>query len=60
MGPPDQMKKVVEWLGTDDLLMFATDYPHMHIDDLSQFLGVLPETMRGKVMSETARAWYGL
>ena len=59
-GPPEQMAKVVEWLGTEDVLMFATDYPHMHDDDISAFLEVLPQSMRSKVMSETARDWYRL
>jgi len=60
-GPPDAMKKVVEWLGAEDILMFATDYPHLHDDDLKTFLDILPsDTMRANVMSETARAWYRL
>lgn len=59
-GSPAQMKKIIEWLGTDDLLMFATDYPHRHDDDIAEFLSVLPESMRPKVMAETARAWYRL
>jgi len=59
-GPPAAMKHVVEWLGTEDILMFATDYPHGHNTDISALLGVMPESMRPKVMSESARAWYRL
>lgn len=59
-GPPEHMAKIVEWLGTDDLLMFGTDYPHRHDDDIAAFLDVLPESMRANVMSETARRWYRL
>ena len=59
-GPPEQMAKVIEWFGTEDILMFATDYPHMHDDDVAAFLQVLPDSMRPKVMAETARAWYRL
>jgi hypothetical protein len=59
-GPPAQMAKIIEWLGSDDLLMFATDYPHRHDDDIAEFLTVLPESMRANVMSETARRWYRL
>lgn len=60
MGPPDQMKKIVEWLGTDDILMFATDYPHLHVGDLAELLAIMPETMRTNMMSESARRWYRL
>lgn len=59
-GPPEQMSKVIEWLGTEDILMFATDYPHMHDDDIAELLQILPQSMRPKMMAETARAWYRL
>jgi len=59
-GPPEQMEKLVGWLHTEDILMFATDYPHMHDDDIPALLDVLPEPMRSNVMSETARSWYRL
>lgn len=59
-GPPEQMTKILEWLGTDDLLMFATDYPHRHDDDLAEFLGLLSDSAKAKVMAGTAREWYRL
>lgn len=59
-GPPQHMTKILEWLGTDDFLMFGTDYPHRHDSDLVEFLGLLPESTRANVMSETARRWYRL
>jgi predicted TIM-barrel fold metal-dependent hydrolase len=59
-GPPASMRTVIEWLGTEDILMFATDYPHRHDDDVRALLDVMPESMRPMVMSETARAWYRL
>jgi predicted TIM-barrel fold metal-dependent hydrolase len=40
--------------------MFATDYPHLHDDDMDDLLAVMPESMRANVMSETARRWYRL
>jgi predicted TIM-barrel fold metal-dependent hydrolase len=60
MGPPQHMKKIIEWLESDDILMFASDYPHLHDDDIDALLQVMPETMRANVMSETARRWYRL
>jgi predicted TIM-barrel fold metal-dependent hydrolase len=56
----DALAPVVGWLGSDELLMFATDYPHWHGDDLAVLLGALPEALQPKVMSENARQWYRL
>jgi predicted TIM-barrel fold metal-dependent hydrolase len=57
---PDEFARVVGWLGSEELLLFASDYPHAHDDDLGLLLASLPETMRPKVMAENARAWYRL
>jgi uncharacterized protein len=56
----DELARVIRWLGSDSLLMFATDYPHMHDDDLSVLLAAVPEESRGKLMAENARDWYRL
>jgi predicted TIM-barrel fold metal-dependent hydrolase len=58
MGPPEQMKRLLGWLGTEDLLMYASDYPHLHTDDLTTLLGLMSPTMQANVMAETARNWY--
>jgi predicted TIM-barrel fold metal-dependent hydrolase len=57
---PEQLARVIGWLRSEDLLMFATDYPHLHDDDLSVLLEAMPETMRAKTMAENAREWYRL
>jgi len=59
-GPPDLLKKAVGWLGTDDFLMFATDYPHGYDDDIPALLSALPEHVRANMMADTARHWYRL
>jgi len=59
-GPISDLANVIEWLGSDELLMFATDYPHFHDDDLSVLLNATPQHMHAKLMSENARAWYRL
>ena len=35
-GPPQEMAKIIRWMDTEDILMFATDYPHMHNDERSR------------------------
>lgn len=59
-GPQEQMARIVEWMRSEDLLMFATDYPHHHDDSVASLLEVVPESMRPKIMSESARSWYRL
>ena len=46
--------------GLDDILMFATDYPHWDFDSPAQALGRLPEAWRDKVAAENARRLYEL
>jgi predicted TIM-barrel fold metal-dependent hydrolase len=59
-GPPEELARTVGWLRSEDLLMFATDYPHMHGDDVPGLLAAVPETMRSRLMAESARDWYRL
>jgi uncharacterized protein len=58
---PKHLGQIVDQLGSDDLLLFATDYPHWHDDEPA---GVLPLNLSpertAKIMSENARSWYRL
>ncbi|MGY3567714.1 amidohydrolase family protein [Sinomonas sp. RB5] len=60
LGPREHSERIIEWLGSEDMLMFATDYPHRHDDRIEELLEIVPETMRPKLMSENARNWYRL
>lgn len=60
LGPSDELGCVIEWLESDDLLMFGSDYPHFHDDDLASLLGAMPTAMQAKTMADNARAWYRL
>jgi predicted TIM-barrel fold metal-dependent hydrolase len=63
-GPPNpkHLRQIVDQLGSDDLLLYATDYPHWHADDDPG--GGLPIELSperaAKIMSENARVWYRL
>ena len=60
-APPtaEQMVKVVDQLGSEDLLMYTSDYPHVHLYDADQtLLDHLPQSMQNKIRSETARRLY--
>ncbi|HEY7196239.1 MAG TPA: amidohydrolase family protein [Gaiellaceae bacterium] len=57
----DQLWAVLEATpGLDEMLMFATDYPHWDFDEPSQVARRLPPAWRDGVMSENARTFYRL
>jgi predicted TIM-barrel fold metal-dependent hydrolase len=56
----EELAPIVEWMGSDEMLLYATDYPHAHDDDIAVLLGALSEQARPRVMSENAREWYRL
>lgn len=61
-APPDprHLLEVIDQLGSDDLLLYASDYPHLHHADPLAFLGGLPPSLARKIGSENARTWYRL
>jgi len=59
-GPPEQLAEIVDELGSDGLLMFATDYPHAHEQDVDTLLGVLDGPARAKLLGGNARELYRL
>jgi len=58
-APPDprHLVQLIEQLGSDELLMYASDYPHWHEDSLP---AELPEATRRKILHDNARAFYQL
>ncbi|WP_433046016.1 amidohydrolase family protein [Dactylosporangium sp. CS-033363] len=59
-GPVEMVAQCLEWLGSDDVLMHATDYPHGYDERAADLFAALPETMKPRTMAENARGWYRL
>jgi predicted TIM-barrel fold metal-dependent hydrolase len=62
-APPDprHLLQVIDQLGSDELLLFSTDYPHWHFDSSAEALPPgLPDDLARKVLAENARALYRL
>lgn len=56
-----QLLEVVEQLGSDDMLMYASHYPRVHAaDPETTLLRHLPAGVARKIKSDNARALYGL
>ncbi|MFR9804086.1 amidohydrolase family protein [Pseudonocardia sp. RS010] len=59
--PAAEMARIVGWLGSDEMLLYASDYPHGHGDGgTAELLGVLSPEARTKLMADNARAHYRL
>jgi len=60
---PERKEQLVELMeafgGMDELLLFATDYPHWDADDPQYIARRLPESWLPKVFYENARRFYG-
>jgi predicted TIM-barrel fold metal-dependent hydrolase len=58
---PEMFGQLLEQLGMDDHLLFATDYPHWDFDAPDMALpAALPVALRRNIMAENARAFYRL
>lgn len=58
---PGLLLDVIDQLGSDELLLFASDYPHGHVSQPAESLMPdLPDALARKVWGENARAWYRL
>lgn len=49
----------LRWMWADEVLLFASDYPHWDWDEPSTFLTGIDPALRRKIMVENARAFYG-
>jgi predicted TIM-barrel fold metal-dependent hydrolase len=61
--PPSakQLLEVVDQLGSDDMLMYGSDYPHQHaFDPETELLPHLSDGLRRKILRENARSLYRL
>jgi predicted TIM-barrel fold metal-dependent hydrolase len=60
-GDARSLLQVVDQLGSEDMLLYATDYPHQHATDPeAALLRHLPPGVAQKIRSDNARTWYRL
>jgi len=57
---PDQWMKLIDLMGSDEYLIFSTDYPHFDFDDPNASIPrLLPEVLREKIFWKNGAAFYG-
>ena len=59
-GPPraEDLLRVIEHMGSDDLLLFSTDYPHWQFDGDEALPAALPPSLARRIMLDNPRATY--
>ncbi|HEX3347736.1 MAG TPA: amidohydrolase family protein [Acetobacteraceae bacterium] len=59
-APPDadSMCRVIEQIGSDEMLLFSTDYPHWHFDGVDAFPDGISPTLRRRMLVENPLATY--
>jgi predicted TIM-barrel fold metal-dependent hydrolase len=55
---PTALERILDQIGSDDMLMFSTDYPHAHFEGTRALPGVLAQRLGAKVLAENALATY--
>lgn len=56
---PGLLMDVIDQVESEDMLLFASDYPHVHVSDPAEsFMPGLPESLARKVSGENANTWY--
>ena len=54
----DQLERVIDQLGSDEMLLFSTDYPHHQFDGDAAFPDTIPASLRRKILLDNAQATY--
>jgi predicted TIM-barrel fold metal-dependent hydrolase len=58
---PEQLPRLIDRLGSEEMLLFASDYPHMHDDSPEAPLPAMPtEALARKIFYDNASALYQL
>jgi hypothetical protein len=54
----DTVKRLLDHLRSDEMLLWATDWPHAHFEDDATVPPGLPEALLPKIMVDNPRATY--
>ena len=59
-APPDpaDLARAIDQIGSDDMLLFSTDYPHWQFDGDDAFPAGFPASLRQRVLTENPLATY--
>ena len=55
-----ELSEIIAYLGSDRMLMYASDYPHWHGEDPSAWMSDLPADLRERITHSNAAEFYKL
>jgi uncharacterized protein len=56
---PDLVERMIDHLGSDAILLYASDFPHWQFDDDDALPPGLPDSLRRKILVDNPLATYG-
>ena len=58
--PPDDttLERIIDQIGSDQMLLFATDYPHWHFDGMDALPPALAGKLARKILVDNPLATY--
>jgi predicted TIM-barrel fold metal-dependent hydrolase len=57
-GPPEAVERAIDHLRSDDMLLYASDFPHWQFDGEEPMPAGIPAGLRRKILVENPRATY--
>jgi predicted TIM-barrel fold metal-dependent hydrolase len=55
---PEPLARVLDQIGSDEMLLFATDFPHWHFDGTDAFPQDFPPALKKKIQADNPLATY--
>jgi len=55
---PDHLRRVLDHIGSDDVLLFSTDYPHAQFTGSDVFHPGIPDALRDRISATNPLATY--
>jgi predicted TIM-barrel fold metal-dependent hydrolase len=59
-APAEELAQIIDWLPSDDLLMYGSDYPRRYDDGSRALIEATTQAVRAKLLAESALSWYRL
>jgi predicted TIM-barrel fold metal-dependent hydrolase len=57
---PDELARTMDWLGSDEMVVYGSAYPRAAGEPISRLLEGVPHPVRNKIMHENARSHFSL
>jgi uncharacterized protein len=58
--PVERFLQLIDWMESDELLVYSSDYPHWDYDAPQEAVKGVPEDLQRKILFENAAALYGI